>query len=218
MQAVFDCVKRAPPNCLWTLENVGESPNSTNIQPFLRLAIELDSTTRTCCDDSRFMSLLTNELCNIKLFSEHLQHRSIYLIRNCNSSDVPLEPHSDGILPTMPILINLLQWWCMWTESHGYGVFHQPAQDPSTLTYSVVSFTEIFHHLKSSRFLKATPFGNAVFAHTFQVAAYAMNHPGYFDLGKLTGNNSEVSLYTAAFICGWVSILCFRVQCLIVDA
>ena len=74
VQVVFDCVKRAPPNYSWTLESVGESPNSTNIQPFLRLAIELDSTTRTCCDDSRFMSLLTNELCNIKLFSEHLQH------------------------------------------------------------------------------------------------------------------------------------------------
>ena len=48
-----------------------------------------------------------------------------------------------------------------------------------------------------------------MFAHTFQVAAYATQHPGYFDLGQLTGN-SEVPLYTAAVICGWVSFVCFH--------
>lgn len=113
--------------------------------------------------------------------------------------------------------MNLLNWWCKWTDSHGFGIFHQLGQDEVTHSYSVVSSIGMFLLWRSSQFssLKAVPFGHTTFARTFWVAAYVTNHLGHFDL--MQSNHSEVSLYTAAIICGWVSLIRNHVQCLIID-
>jgi len=153
------------------------------------------------------MTLITKHLSNTTdRFLEHLWNRATYLIRNRSISQSSVwQSHEDGILPAdTPILMNLLDWWCKWTNGHRFGIFHEPGQDKATCSYYVVSLIGKFL-LRGSWFstLKAVPFGHTTFARTFWVAAYAKNHLGYFDLER--SNNSEVSLYTAAVICGWVS-------------
>ncbi|KIM58634.1 hypothetical protein SCLCIDRAFT_127863 [Scleroderma citrinum Foug A] len=120
-------------------------------------------------------------------FSEHLWNRATYLIRNHSATQSSVwQAHDDGILlAKTPILMNLLNWWCKWTDSHGFGIFHQPGQDKVMHSYSV-----------------AVPFRHTTFACTFWVAAYATNHPVHFDL--MQSNHSEVSLSMVAVICGWL--------------
>lgn len=55
---------------------------------------------------------------------EHLWSQSMYAIQNHSGFD-GLPFNNAGLFnPGAPINVALVEWWCMYDENHGYGIFH----------------------------------------------------------------------------------------------
>lgn len=61
----------------------------------------------------------------------------IYLIRNQDGLN-GLPPHNHGILPSGSYSANLVEWWVMFSEDYGYGIFHSARVDQTTGALSFV--------------------------------------------------------------------------------
>ncbi|KIM53234.1 hypothetical protein SCLCIDRAFT_11643 [Scleroderma citrinum Foug A] len=121
---------------------------------------------------------------------QHLWSKATYVIQNNNG--LGGQPFNDSSLFNLGILINatVVEWWCTWNDSHGYGIFHSWKWEANQLVVDA-------------------PFNHAMFAKMFWVAAYGKDHPGWFALLEvndvpLNTIISQQSLYKKAAICSWL--------------
>ena len=106
------------PRRYWVRESI-----TTN--PYISHAIEVwETTKRTTCNCPDFMESMSTALCETsRHVGDYVWYQAQYIVQNRNGlTGVP--PHNNGILPAdAAINTNLLQWWCMWLDVHGYGIF-----------------------------------------------------------------------------------------------
>lgn len=79
----------------------------------------------TQTDDKAFMEIIITELREMShQFKEHLWSKAMYIIQNNNS--LGGQPFNDSGLfnPGVSINATVVEWWCTWNNSHGYGIFH----------------------------------------------------------------------------------------------
>ena len=88
--------------------------------------------------DTNFTKIVRKQLKEIAdRFMQHLWPLAVYVMKN-QAGLHGLPRNDNGFLGPGPININLLQWWCAWSDDYGYGIFHSARLDQTTGEYHLV--------------------------------------------------------------------------------